>query len=121
MADLKLRAQAFPDRPIPDELKSRYVPGSMAELFIRNCAAGGRLDEEGEEPRGMCAMAAESAADSHSTADAKEYFAERAALLSEIESARAVERIGLMHAGTFGLEPVYCLPSWVRGDVRARS
>jgi len=85
MISLRERAQSFLNRSIPEELSNHYVPGSMAELFIRHYASNGSLDEESAELIGICAFECDAAAGKYKTSEAKEYFAECASILAAIE------------------------------------
>ncbi len=80
--DLKTRAKQFLGQPVPAEIK--YVPGSIAEIYIQNYAQGGKFDPELLELGELASMTLDEAIDSHSTAEAKAYFANCKSIIDEI-------------------------------------
>jgi len=84
MTPLQQRAKAFLEMSIPDELVPNYVPGSIADMMIGNYVVGTELDNEALALIEISSMESEAAADRYTTADAKAYFRECAAILSAI-------------------------------------
>jgi hypothetical protein len=82
MSDLRDRAQAFLERPIPDEIQ--YVPNSIAELFIRNYVSGGEFDDEFLGLGDLAAEIMDNEVSTHKTPEAKAFFQECKELLEAI-------------------------------------
>lgn len=81
MTDLQREAQAFLDRPVPQQIN--YVPDSIVERLIRSFALGQHFDDEALELLEICAYELDITAEQF-TGDAKVYFTDCANLVRSI-------------------------------------
>ncbi|BDI33571.1 hypothetical protein CCAX7_56220 [Capsulimonas corticalis] len=87
--DLKERGLVFLNRAIPEEMASRYAPGSMADMLIAGYVQNGVVDAEIAQFVGICAFECREAAKKYSSNEAKAYFYECADILDAIDAQTA--------------------------------
>lgn len=83
-ATLRARAKQFIARPIPEELKPHYAPGSLADMVVAQIAEGELIDGELAEVAEMAAVAYDDAIAGAATAELKDYYRECQAILQEV-------------------------------------
>ncbi len=82
MKDLRKRARAFMEQPVPAEIN--YAPGNLTDSFIARYAQGGPFDDpEMIELLHLCFYTAETAAKDYFS-ETKIYFSESAEILKGI-------------------------------------
>ena len=81
---LQARAKQFLARPIPEELKPTYAPGSLADIVVTQCAKGEAIDGELLELAEMAAMTYEDAIADAKTTELKDYYTECQSILQEL-------------------------------------
>jgi len=82
--NLQKRAADFLCRTIPAELKPHYVPGSLADVILTQCAKGKPIDPEMCEIAELSADEYDQAIASAQTTELKAYYTECQQLLREI-------------------------------------